>query len=270
MKQIFHFLSLLFFLSPTVKSQSRTIDTLINVGEYNLHFIIVKGKGIPILFESGGGDGALVWKEFLPLIQTATGAPLITYDRPGFGKSGVDSNHHGIGFSTVALETALAKLNFNKSIMLVSHSQGALNATYFAFRNKRKVKSAVFVDASTVCWFNEKRLSVLQISNDQDRKSFKTTQPGKYFQFGDLTNNVHLIAQSPFPTTIPVTDFVSGNPPFTDSTELADWRRCHKDFVALAANRTGIVAKGSGHYIYKDDPKLVSDAIISSYKKFCK
>jgi hypothetical protein len=37
--------------------QCQTIDTLVDVG-YRLHFHIIKGKGMPILFEAGGGgDG---------------------------------------------------------------------------------------------------------------------------------------------------------------------------------------------------------------------
>ena len=33
--------------------KSQTIDTLVDVGGYKLHFNIIKGKGIPILFEAG-------------------------------------------------------------------------------------------------------------------------------------------------------------------------------------------------------------------------
>ena len=36
------------------KTQSQTIDTLIDVGNHKLHFKIIKGKGIPILFGTSG------------------------------------------------------------------------------------------------------------------------------------------------------------------------------------------------------------------------
>jgi hypothetical protein len=50
-----------FGISLCVKSQ--TIDTLIDVGGYRLHFNIITGKGVPILFESGGGDDGSPHKE---------------------------------------------------------------------------------------------------------------------------------------------------------------------------------------------------------------
>ena len=43
-------------------TNAQTIDTLVKVGSgHELHFNIIKGKGTPILFESGLGDGASIW-----------------------------------------------------------------------------------------------------------------------------------------------------------------------------------------------------------------
>ena len=46
---------LLCFLIISFVGQSQVLDTLIDVGGHRLHFNIIKGKGVPILFESGGG-----------------------------------------------------------------------------------------------------------------------------------------------------------------------------------------------------------------------
>lgn len=51
------FLSLLIGFS--LKGFSQTGDTLIDVGTHRLHFHIIKGKGLPIVFESGGGDDGI-------------------------------------------------------------------------------------------------------------------------------------------------------------------------------------------------------------------
>ncbi|HKG08352.1 MAG TPA: alpha/beta hydrolase [Pedobacter sp.] len=72
--------------------QAQEIDTLIDVGGYKLHFHVIKGKGTPILFESGGGDDASIWNALLPNIHKKLGATLITYDRAGFGKSTIDTS----------------------------------------------------------------------------------------------------------------------------------------------------------------------------------
>ena len=41
--------------------------------------------------------------------------------------------------------------------------------------------------------------------------------------------------------------------------------KTHEDFVKEVSNRTGIIAYGSGHYIFKDNPGLVINAIIKAY-----
>ncbi len=74
-----------------IKGQSQSIDTLIDVGTYKLHFYLLKGKGVPILFEAGAGNDGSVWKDLLKPLHDSIGAPLITYDREGFGKSQIDS-----------------------------------------------------------------------------------------------------------------------------------------------------------------------------------
>jgi hypothetical protein len=44
--------------------------------------------------------------------------------------------------------------------------------------------------------------------------------------------------------------------------ELAAMRRAHSEFVAASPNRQAIFAKGSGHYISRDRPNIVIDAIV--------
>ncbi|PIB28028.1 hypothetical protein [Maribacter sp. 4G9] len=70
---------LIFVLSLALPIRGQ--DTLVDIGGYNLHFIIVKGDGIPILFEAGGGNDASVWNGILDKIHEVTGTTLITYCR---------------------------------------------------------------------------------------------------------------------------------------------------------------------------------------------
>jgi len=240
------------------------IDTLVSVGNYKLHFHIVKGHGTPVLFEAGGGDDGSVWREFLPPLFDVTGTTLITYDRPGFGKSTLDTNKHGLLNGIIGLETALHKLGYDKDIILVAHSQGAFSATVYAWRHPDRVKAAVLIDGSTSCWFDS-RLVALQRQNDIDKIKIKTTRPGLYYQFGDLSDNVKLVRESPFPTNIPVVDFVSGSPPFDNAGDTEDWRHCHEVFARAANNRTAITAYGCGHYIFIDNPSLVINSIVKVY-----
>jgi len=259
-------LSLSFLMvTPTTLAQSRTIDTLINVGGYALHFVITAGRGTPILFEAGGGDDASAWKDLLKPISQITGAPLVTYDRPGFGKSGLDTINHGIDQSINGLEIALNKLGFGGKMMCVAHSLGGIYTQVLAYRHPNRVKAAVMVDATTACFYQPLRLSATQRNIDRENGKIRYTRPGSYFQGADFSRNMEVARRSSFPANIPVIDLVSDHPPFTDSAAIADWKHCHRAFVATVANRKGITAWGCGHYIFKDNPPLVVLTIAKAY-----
>jgi pimeloyl-ACP methyl ester carboxylesterase len=246
--------------------QAQTIDTLIDVGGYKLHFNIFKGKGIPILFEAGGGEDATTWKKIIHPVAERTAATLITYDRAGFGNSSFDTTRHGIMNGMIGLETGLKKLGYDGNIMLVAHSQGGLYAQLYASRHPDKVKAAVLIDVTTTCFYNEKRLAATQQMIDhQNTDRLKASNPGSYYQGADFSNNIERMRKFPFPTTIPVTDFVSDYPPFRDSTDINDWKRCHREFAATSSNRSGILASGCGHFIFNDNPPLVINAIVKAY-----
>ena len=114
----FKFTVILLLLS-FLKGYAQTLDTLVNVGGYKLHFHIIKGHGTPILFDAGGGDDASAWNDILPQISEATGATLVAYDRAGFGKSTFDTTRHGLLNGVIGLETGLNKLGYDKEIILV-------------------------------------------------------------------------------------------------------------------------------------------------------
>jgi pimeloyl-ACP methyl ester carboxylesterase len=258
-------LAFIIFACPTVQAQ--TIDTLVDVGGYQLHFKIIKGKGIPILFEAGGGEDATTWNKIIPPIADRTAATLIMYDRAGFGKSTFDTTRHGILNGILGLETGLRKLGYTGNMMLVAHSQGGLYAQLYASRHRDKVPAAVLIDVTTTCFYNEKRLAETQQIIDRKNTDIgKAAAPGSYYQGADFSNNINLMRKFPFPNTIPLTDFVSDHPPFHDSADIEDWKRCHREFAAASAKRSGILATGCGHFIFNDDPPLVINAIAKAYK----
>jgi pimeloyl-ACP methyl ester carboxylesterase len=116
-------------------------------------------SGIPILFESGGGDDATVWKYILKRVAAMTGTTLITYDRAGVGKSEMDPSQHGVGNGVKGLEIGLKSLGYAGDIMLVAHSLGGFYATLYASRNPQHVKAAVLIDANPACFFTDDYLA---------------------------------------------------------------------------------------------------------------
>lgn len=81
-----------------------------------------------------------------------TKATIITYDRAGLGKSEIDTTKISFQNEVKDLEIALKKLGYSKKIYLVCHSFGGYYASYFVYRNPKKVKGVVCVDTVTPCF----------------------------------------------------------------------------------------------------------------------
>ena len=247
MRRIFRLLAFLAVLPSVTKSQ--VIDTLINVGEYNLHFIIIPGNGTPILFEAGGGNDATIWKNITQPISQITGAAIITYDRPGLGKSSIDSAHTGFENDIRGLETALMKLGYQDKIMLVSHSLGGFYNTVYTARNPKKVKAIVFIDANHPSFFSEDQLNKMKAS-----QSYR--------------NMVEMVRQNPLPSQIPVIDIVSEQTLFQGTPDADRWKACHAEFVAASPKRRGVVAYETGHYVFLSNRQLVINSIVTQYANY--
>ncbi len=252
----------LFLLPAAARSQSD--DEMVDVGGYRLHFHVVKGHGLPILFDAGGGDDASTWDAILTPAAKVTGATLITYDRAGFGKSEVAPFDYNIVKEVQGLETGLAKLGYSGDIMLVAHSLGGAYATLYASRHPNQVKSSVLVDISLPCFNTDAELESMM----QDKTQIATLEAkggGWPSLIANYAANARFMRTVPFPGNIPAISITSDRTPFDEKPRADRWRTCHHDFAAGLPNVQAITAYGTGHYIFKDSPELVVAAIAKSY-----
>jgi pimeloyl-ACP methyl ester carboxylesterase len=252
-------------VSSTAAGQA--IDNLVDVGGYRLHFHIVPGHGIPILFESGGGNDATVWQDLLQPVAAATGTTLITYDRAGWGRSEIDTTRHGILNGVESLEAGLRKLGYADDIILVAHSFGGFYATLYASRHPQHIKAAILIDANLACFFTEDELRRLKNSN-ADLKKPGGQSVARDFEAIDWDSTVAVMRRTPFPSQIPVLDIIAERTLFEGTPNAERWRACHREFVAASAARQGITARGSGHYVFRSSPELVTVGIARSYADF--
>jgi pimeloyl-ACP methyl ester carboxylesterase len=230
---------------------------------------------MPILFEGGAGADASDYDTILKPLAEITHATLIANDRPGYGKSELDTtnrddfNKHGILQGIEGLEKALKKMGYDGDLMVVACSYGGFCVTLYAARHPQNVKAAVLIDCNLVCFFTDAYVD----SEMKERRArwadtkLRVQYPASSYQSINLQNTVELLRRSPFPASIPVIDLVHGiKPPFFDSVMEDRWLACHRQFVeADPKNRRGIVAMGSGHVIFRENPTLVIDAIVKAY-----
>lgn len=265
MKKIF---TILFCLTLFHFGQAQIIDTLIDVGGYNLHFNIVKGKGTPILFESGNGSDASDWKSILKQLHDSTEATLITYDRAGLGFSGIDTNKIDLPNEVKTLEVALNKLGYSKKIFLVNHSFGSFYSILFAIRNSQKIKGTVFIEPALPCNYTKKR-------NKEGNEAvtpelwgrIKKEAVGLYYVLKNYGKIYDLMEKKSFPPKIPVTVIGAENQVFLKTvTYKNEWRECVKAFGNLT-NHTYVFAKNCGHTVWEDNPQLVINEIVKLYRQ---
>jgi len=251
-KQALHIVLLVLGLN-TIKAQ--TIDTLVSVGKGQyLQFTIIKGNGAPILFESGLGNGADVWKNITPQIAEVTGATIITYNRLSYGEL---PQNYKIGFlnEIQALENGLQKLGYaHRNMMLVSHSLGGMYNSFYASRHPAEVKTAVFIDDANACSLT---------AYFKAEKSIQIDVVRNY-----LSDILDTVIKNPMPLHIPVLDVVATNHTDDNGDKDTMWFNCHQRFVAQSKVRTLLVADGVGHYIHTENPPLVVNAIVTQYARF--
>tara|TARA_R110002126_G_scaffold290897_3_gene449402 strand:+ start:13360 stop:14271 length:912 start_codon:yes stop_codon:yes gene_type:complete len=255
------------------QGQAQTKDTLVDVGQYKLHFNIIKGTGTPILFESGSGNDGTVWRDLIQPIAEITGATIITYDRAGLGKSEIKSSAHNpeennILNNVIALEEGLKKIGYDEDIILVAHSLGGFYATLFASRNEQKVKSVVFIDASLASFYTEAFVIKLDgVISDEFLKKLKEQKIGLYHEIKNIENSIQLLKKTNFPTSVPVIDLVASNPynPFKNEDDKSRWIKDHQDFVKDSPNRVLVTINNASHYAFKDNPNFIIYEVIKAY-----
>lgn len=252
---------------------SQSKDTLVDVGQYKLHFNIIKGKGTPILFESGSGNDAKVWKDIIQPIADITGATVITYDRAGLGKSEIKPGNaslekNGILDGVKALEIGLKKIGYDDTIILVAHSFGGFYSTLFASRNEKKVKNIVFIDVSLASFYTEAFVNKLNgVISEELLNKFKAEKIGLYYEIKNIENSLRLLKETKLPSSLPVINLVASNPynPFKDEDDKNRWIEGHQDFVKGYSNRELLIMNNANHYAFRDNPNLVIYQIVKAY-----
>jgi pimeloyl-ACP methyl ester carboxylesterase len=259
---IFNFL----FLFVSFISTYAQVDTLVEVGSYKLHFKIIKGKGAPILFESGGGLDAMQWDSISTVLHDKLNATIITYDRQGFGQSELDTTKFNILNEIKGLELALKRLGYaNRSKLLVCHSLGAFYTRLYAFRNPYLVKGIIMLDPRIPSYADMK--FARSISTKLIRNNFNKDELGLYYVLMAMERNSDFLRTKSIPPYIPIVDIMAEKGPFDLEEENVRFKLAQKNFINKRAHACLVFAKGSSHNIPQDQPDLVISEVLKFYSQ---
>lgn len=225
------------------------------------------GVGSPtVVFEAGGGDDSSVWTGIEPTVRQANGVRTFLYDRAGLGKSEPPpAGEYRIDDEAAALVRALDARSVTGPIVLVAHSYGGFVAALVAASDPR-VAGAVLVDANLSAFFDEtevERLLALYTPQfpalEEQAPEFARVMIPLMRAYPATARRLRAVE---YPASLPTIDVVAEHSWGATSEQNDAMRRAHAEFVAAAPDtREAVLAEGSGHYVMRDRPDVVLDAI---------
>ncbi|HHT7009059.1 alpha/beta hydrolase [Bacillus paranthracis] len=89
--------------------------------------------------------------DWLPIIEKLSQHfTVVSYHRPGYGKSELGNHSRTILQTTKELHMLLQKLDIHEPIILIGHSYGGLCAQHFAMLYENKLQSLILVDSTSM------------------------------------------------------------------------------------------------------------------------
>ncbi|UWZ86972.1 alpha/beta fold hydrolase [Occallatibacter riparius] len=189
----------------------------------------------------------------------------VVYDRAGLGKSDANPRPYRVQDEATALRRALDRCDIKGPIILVPHSYGGFISEITASEDKR-VRGLVMVDANVPSFFDDKEAALISARYTPLAKDLIKERPNlgrnllrqdqAYPATARYMRRVHV------PLDLPAIDITAEHTWVDIPAELSAMRRAHAEFVAASSNRVAVFAKGSGHYVSRDQPEIVINAVL--------
>ncbi len=251
---------------------------------------VERHKGQPlIVFESGLGTPMDNWERILG--EVAKLGPLLTYDRPGIGKSEPDQQYPTIKNVSKTLIKILDHLQLEPPYLLVGHSLGGALIRGFAVYYPELLAGLIMIDPADftetqqnkreyyrVLGWDDVRIDEELEMIHQTHMSRREQMPKSIIEESVVLSNLRKtdfkeIAHSPIPD-IPVHIIVGGRFDMPDQFRSKDYdsellfRSKMKHRVARWIEVIQSVEKGkllysakAGHFVHFDDPGLVISSV---------
>jgi pimeloyl-ACP methyl ester carboxylesterase len=245
------------------EDQSVVFDEMIDVGGYRLHINCAGGtsRGSPtVVLDAGGYDSSESWNKVQPEIARFT--RVCVYDRAGLGKSEHRTSPSYPSQEIVKdLHTLLINAHVAPPLVLVGHSFGGMNVRLYASQHPREVAGMVLVDSvhedEMDRWVAMMSPEIKQQMTEADKA-----------QLARLAISEGQVRAAQWHSDIPLIVLTHGvvSPGDYGIPSMAakgeELRLQMQEALASLSSRSKhIIAEKSGHYIQRDQPKLVIDSI---------
>jgi pimeloyl-ACP methyl ester carboxylesterase len=262
-------LACLLFPYP-VHGEFGEVDRLIDVGGYRLHFKCSGEGGPTVILEAGLGGSAEGWVKVMPEVAKFT--RVCAYDRPSEGKSDPAPRRlTRIGSRTYIelrngadvvrdLHTLLSNAHEAGPYVMVGHSLGGLYVILFASAYPSSVAGMVLEDSSHPDQLTQKIQIFGAEATKHDHDNLMQNEEG-----ADIDAIFAEVSSTHWSTSIPLFVLCRGShaPPNDRLADQLD--KAHvlqeRDLASRSPDSKFLVAEKSGHFIHRDQPDLVVQAI---------
>lgn len=217
------------------------------------------GEGSPtVILDAGLGGTSRAWITIQPRVATFT--RVCAYDRAGLGASGPGSGPRTSQRIVDELRTALTRSGVDGPYVLVGHSFGGFNTMLYACRYPEEVAGMVLLDAP----HQDVHPRFAAVLSEEQREELYEPLRSNPEGVDILASAAEIRAAGRLPD-IPAIVLMAGRGVYPDGwpslTLDRIWRELQESIASRLPRGRLIVAERSGHFIQRDQPDLVVDAI---------
>ena len=135
------------------------VKIISNLGGINIHkFVEIMGQNIEVHIKGDGKQTVVIqtgmtcsFYDWFPIIEKLSEHfTVVSYHRPGYGKSDLGNQPRTIRQVTKELHMLLNKLAIQEPFILIGHSYGGLCAQHFAMLHEDKLQALILVDSTSM------------------------------------------------------------------------------------------------------------------------
>ncbi|MGF9769869.1 alpha/beta hydrolase [Bacillus albus] len=189
----------------------------------NIEVFIKRSSKQTVVIQTGMGCSFYDW---LPIIEKLSQHfTVVSYHRPGYGKSELGNHSRTTLQATKELHTLLEKLDIYEPIILIGHSYGGLCAQHFAMLHEDMLRALILVDSTSM---NLHRLDELHLpisdQTDSDDIWLKKYNTYSKMDVNMLYNELKPMLANQSRQQI---DFSTSPSLYkTTASELSEWKNC--------------------------------------------
>ena len=205
-----------------------------SLGGINIHkFVEIMGQNIEVHIKGDGKQTVVIqtgmtcsFYDWFPIIEKLSEHfTVVSYHRPGYGKSDLGNQPRTIRQVTKELHMLLNKLAIQEPFILIGHSYGGLCAQHFAMLHEDKLQALILVDSTSM---NLHRLDELHLpisdQTDSDDVWFQ-----KYNMYSKMDVDILYNELKPILTDQSKQQIEFSTSPSlykATASELSEWKNC--------------------------------------------